>query len=67
MTTTFFKDCVTINASGEVFKSEDGENFFPLFSGGFCEDKALCLTNDFENFYFYSGDGNIQVVGCKLN
>lgn len=67
MTAIFNQQTVEINSIGEVEKSEDGETFFQISSGGQFFDSALCLSSEFENFYFYRGDGETIVVPCKLS
>jgi hypothetical protein len=56
-----------ISASSEVFKSEDGEIYTFLFSGGHYVDSDLCVPNTIEgsNYYFYSGDGQISMLEVK--
>lgn len=67
MTATFNQQSVEINSIGSVEKSEDGETFFQISSGGQFFDSALCLSNEFENFYIYRGDGETIAVPCKLS
>jgi hypothetical protein len=67
MTAIFSNNSITINSSGPVLKSEDGENYFLLFEGGGYVDSDLCLSSqdEYPNYYFYSGDANILTVECK--
>ena len=67
MTAAFSQSIVEINSIGPVEKSEDGEIFSRISSGGQFFDSALCLSSEFENFYFYRGDGETIVVPCKLS
>lgn len=67
MTAAFKQPIVEINSIGQVEKSEDGENFYQISNGGQYFDSALCLSNEFENFYIYRGDGETIVVPCKLS
>jgi len=64
MNASFIYPNIEITSSSEVFKSEDGEIYSFLYSGGFFLDKNLCIPAWFENpnYYFYSGDGEIKVV-----
>ena len=67
MTTFFNYPTVEISSSSEVLKSEDGENYCFLFSGGNYSDSELCIPSKEEcsNYYFYSGDGQISTVEVK--
>ena len=67
MTAAFNQSIIEINSIGPVEKSEDGETFFLISSGGQHFDSALCLSSEFENFYFYRGDGETIAVPCKLS
>lgn len=67
MTTYFNYPRVEISSISEVLKSEDGEFFRFLFSGGSFLDSDLCIPSKDENpnYYFYSGDGQISVIEVK--
>ena len=67
MTALFKYPCIEISSTSEVLKSEDGELYNYLFSGGNYTDLDLCIPNKEEdmNYYFYSGDGQISVVEVK--
>lgn len=67
MTTFFNERQIQISSNSPVFKSEDGANYFLLFSGGNYSDSNICLPSDNEspNYYFYSGDGTVHTVQCK--
>jgi len=67
MTTNFNYPIVEISSSSEVLKSEDGEIYNFLFSGGNYSDSELCIPSEEEgsNYYFYSGDGQISAVEVK--
>lgn len=67
MTALFNYPTVEISSSSEVLKSEDGENYYFLFSGGNYSDSELCIPSKEEcsNYYFYSGDGQISTVEVK--
>lgn len=67
MTAYFNFPMVEISSSSEVLKSEDGEFYSFLFSGGSYIDCDVCLpsTEENSNYYFYSGDGQISVIEVK--
>ncbi len=67
MTTNFNYPTVEIFSDSEVFKSEDGENYSFLYSGGTYTDSSLCIPSAAEevNYYFYSGDSQISMVQVK--
>jgi hypothetical protein len=67
MNINFNYPAIDISSSSEVFKSEDGELYRFLFSGGDYKDVNLCIPNNLEdsNYYFYSGDGQISMVEVK--
>ena len=67
MTAYFNYPAVEISSISEVFKSEDGENYSLLYSGGEYSDFDLCVPSSVEgaNYYFYSGDCQISVVEVK--
>lgn len=67
MNINFNYPTIEIAASSEVFKSEDGEIYTFLFSGGHYVDSDLCVPNTIEgsNYYFYSGDGQISMLEVK--
>jgi hypothetical protein len=67
MTAIFNNDTITVTSSGDVLKSEDGENYLFLCGSGEYTDNNLCIPSSEEspNYYFYSGDGVILTVQCK--
>lgn len=67
MTTLFKYPTIEILSNSEVLKSEDGENYTFLFSGGAYTDYNLCIPSLTEecNYYFYSGESQISVVEVK--
>lgn len=67
MIATFSNNSISISSNGPIYKSEDGEHYSLLFSGGEYSDKNLCIPaqNESPNYYFYSGDGVIRAVECK--
>lgn len=67
MTAYFNFPTVEISSCSEVLKSEDGEIYNFLFSGGSYTDCDVCLpsTEENSNYYFYSGDGQISVIEVK--
>lgn len=67
MTTIFNYPIIQISSSSDVFKSEDGEIYNFLYSGGNYTDGNLCIPSFLEepNYYFYSGDGEIKVVAVQ--
>lgn len=67
MTVYFNYPRIEIESSSEVLKSEDGQVYRFLFSGGHYLDSDLCIPSKEENpnYYFYSGDGQISVVEVK--
>ena len=67
MTAYFDYPTIKISCSSEVFKSEDGEFYSFLYSGGEYTDANLCIPSEIENsnYYFYSGDSQICTVAVK--
>jgi hypothetical protein len=67
MTTNFNYPTVKISSTSEVLKSEDGQIYSFLFSGGSYSDSDLCIPSNAEdaNYYFYSGDCQISMVEVK--
>ena len=67
MTVYFNYPIVEVSSASEVLKSEDGEIYNFLFSGGNYLDHDLCIPaiNENSNYYFYSGDGQISLVEVK--
>jgi hypothetical protein len=68
MTAFFQYPNVYLSSETEVFKSEDGETYTLLYSGGDFVDSDLCIpaASESENYYFYSGDGKIECVAVKI-
>jgi hypothetical protein len=67
MTTNFNYPTIEISSTSEVLKSEDGQIYSFLFSGGSYSDSDLCIPSNAEdaNYYFYSGDCQISMVEVK--
>jgi hypothetical protein len=67
MTINFNFPTVEILSTSEVLKSEDGQIYSFLFSGGSYSDSDLCIPSNAEdaNYYFYSGDCQISMVEVK--
>ena len=67
MTAYFNYPTIKISSSSEVLKSEDGEFYSFLYSGGDYTDSNLCIPSETENsnYYFYSGDFQICTVAVK--
>jgi hypothetical protein len=67
MITNFNYPIIEISSTSEVLKSEDGQIYSFLFSGGSYSDSDLCIPSNAEdaNYYFYSGDCQISMVEVK--
>lgn len=67
MTVNFNYPTIEISSTSEVLKSEDGQIYSFLFSGGSYSDSDLCIPSNAEdaNYYFYSGDCQISMVEVK--
>jgi hypothetical protein len=68
MTAYFQYPNIYLSSSSEVYKSEDGEIYNLFYNGGDFIDSDLCIPTDEEtnNYYFYSGDGEILCIGVKM-